>query len=277
MGFFGFLQKKKASSTNQGHIGKPSGNTGPKIREVKISAGSFMMGSEKSHKEIPVHKVTLDAFYVDTTAVTQKEFEELMGFNPSVTKDDGSLPVVNVTWYDAVLFCNARSRCDGLQEVYSFKGTSVGLKENCKVLNKFKADFSKNGYRLPTEAEWEYACRASTVGEFYWGDKMDNDYLWYADNAGGRINPVGGKKPNAWGLYDMLGNTWEYCQDWNDKDYYSYSPEKNPRGPKSGECRIFRGGGWNHRKDHDFSCSKRLRSYPDECYPNIGFRCARNA
>jgi formylglycine-generating enzyme required for sulfatase activity len=242
---------------------------------VAIPAGSFMMGSNGSDDEQPVHKVTLDAFYMDATEVTQADYEALMGVNPSYFRGDGKLSVGCVTWYDAVLYCNARSKQDGLEPVYRYTGVEKGDDGQCVGLKNPAIDFSKNGYRLPTEAEWEYACRAGTTTKYYWGDNMDGAYAWWSSNSDEKTHLVGTKKPNAWGLYDMSGNVWEWCNDWYDKNYYASSSEKNPKGPDSGRCRVLRGGSCDSGDVDDLRSAVRYEGDRDPDYraDNDGFRC----
>jgi formylglycine-generating enzyme required for sulfatase activity len=210
---------------------------------------------------------------MDATEVTQADYEALMGVNPSDFEGDGERPVEQVTWYDAVLYCNARSKRDGLEPVYQYASIKKGDDGECIGLVKLTIDFSKNGYRLPTEAEWEYACRAGTTTEYYWGDDMDGAYAW-CENAGGKTQPVGTKKPNAWGLYDMIGNVWEWCHDWYAEDYYAGSRVKNPRGPnKKGVCRVIRGGSWKPNDSHPPCSAGRHCWFPDGCENDLGLRC----
>lgn len=172
-------------------------------------------------------------------------------------------PVESVSWYDAVEYCNWLSDKEGLDRCYSGSGKDI------------KLDIAKNGYRLPTEAEWEYACRAGTTTDYYWGDKMDGDYCWFG-NRRGQVHPVGQKEPNAWGLYDMSGNVWEWCWDWYDNEYYKKSPENNPTGPSVGSTRVLHGGGWGNGAD---GCRSASRSYtwPGIAGGDVGFRPVRRA
>jgi formylglycine-generating enzyme required for sulfatase activity len=187
------------------------------------------MGSaDRVHKtfweENPIHRVTISAFYIDTTEVTQNEYLLLMKTNPSRFVQ-GTHPVENVTWYDAVLFCNARSIRDHKDTVYKYNSI-LGRNPNGGVtgLEDLSIDMKKNGYRLPTEAEYEYACRAGSTADYYWGMnfpptthadtlEIDNNAVWYF-NSPNCTQPVASKKPNIWGLYDMNGNVWEWCNDW---------------------------------------------------------------
>jgi formylglycine-generating enzyme len=242
---------------------------------IQIPAGSFIMGSDDSTDERPPHKVTLDAFLMDAAEVTQQEYEELMGINPSEFKSDGTLPVENVTWYDAVLYCNGRSKKDSLEPVYRYNRIIGAGGNGCTSLEGLETDFSKNGFRLPTEAEREYASRAGATTEYYWGDAMDGDYAWWSANAEGKTHPVKTKKPNAWGLFDMSGNVWEWCSDLFDKLYYAKSPEKSPLGVESSITRAVRGGSWNDVKAHHLRCCARGDFPPANRARFYGFRCVR--
>jgi formylglycine-generating enzyme required for sulfatase activity len=235
------------------------------MKFVKISAGTFQMGTvvgeeslnslplkphagtslkeaeEFFREELPQHLVTISrAFYMATTAVTQSQWEAVMGNNPS--KFNGTdLPVEEVSWDDAQAF----------------------------IVRMNKADPGK-GYRLPTEAEWEYACRAGSTDISY-GDL--DAIAWYDGNSGGRTHPVGQKEPNAWGLYDMNGNVDQWCQDHYGETYYDGSPSTDPQGPWGGSYRVIRGGGWNSSASWIRSAA-RHGDVPGQRY-QMGFRLVR--
>jgi formylglycine-generating enzyme required for sulfatase activity len=249
----------------------PTVTTGSGIEMVLIPAGSFEMGSRHGD-EGPVHRVSVDSFLMDRYEVTQAAYEKLGQVeafpNPSHFKGP-DLPVEQVTWPQAARFCNARSRAEGLRPCYNEDDGACA--------------FDADGYRLPTEAEWEYACRAGTDGDYSFGDdaRKLGDFAWFADNAGKKTHPVGRKKPNAWGLFDMHGNVAEWCQDVYDKGYYQVSPANNPRGPADGPAYVLRGGSWKSAPDAVRS-AYRLGENPgfsDACLARdaIGFRCVRKA
>jgi formylglycine-generating enzyme required for sulfatase activity len=232
---------------------------------VRINSGTFMMGSPASdpdhfNDEIQ-HRVTVSAFYMGKYEVTQKEYQEMMGTNPSRFKGD-NLPIENVTWFEAVEYCNRRSQREGLTPAYMISGTSV-------TWNR-----SANGYRLPTEAEWECACRAGTTTAFNTGASINNNAGWYDANSSNRTHPVGEKSANAWGLYDMHGNVWEWCWDWYEAAYSS-GAQTDPVGPSSGSNRVVRGGGWD--SPATLARSAYRSSVPPSSRIDMGFRVVHNA
>jgi formylglycine-generating enzyme required for sulfatase activity len=186
--------------------------------------------------EEPAHQVTIRSFQMDVTLVTQAQYQSVMGANPSKFSDCADCPVERVSWTDAHNYC------------------------------------AKLGKRLPTEAEWEYAARGGTATARY--GELDK-IAWYTDNAGGKTNPVAQKQPNAYGLFDMLGNVWEWTADWWDGKGYSTSPLDNPKGPSSGSWRILRGGAWDFEA-RGARASYRGRGHPEDLDGDNGFRCARD-
>ncbi len=242
-------------------------NTKSGIEMVLIKGGTFVMGDEKGEVDEVPHTVYVDSFYMDRYLVTQQEFEKVMGTNPSRWKGSKN-PVEQIRWSDAVKYCNSRSQLEGLQPCYN--------------LETWKCDFNANGYRLPTEAEWEYACRAGIENRYFFGDdtKKLKNFAWSKENSGGRPRPVGQKLPNPWGLYDICGNVWQWCNDFYKVDYYQESPEKNPKGPEAGDTKVLRGGCWDSTADQ---CRSSYRynenpGYSDVCfgYDIYGFRCVRS-
>ena len=242
---------------------------------VRIPAGEFDMGSNKGRPdEAPVHRVYVDSFLIDRREVNQEQYARLAQRSPQLVRDPAHFkgadrPVEMVSWGNAALFCNERSRAEGLQPCYD---------EETAACN-----FDANGYRLPTEAEWEYACRAGSSADYFFGSdpRMLGRYAWYKDNASDRTHPVGKKKPNSWGLYDMLGNVAEWCNDIYAADTYAGGPSQNPRGPANGDKYVLRGGAWNRSPD---ACRAGYRigedpGFQDACFARdaIGFRCVRKA
>jgi len=246
----------------------PNVKTACGMTMVAIPAGEFTMGvAEGAVDAKPAHRVKVSAFLLDQQEMTQEIYERIMGKNPSRRKNAQN-PVEQVTWSAAVRFCNARSVLEGLKPCYD--------------TNTWACDFTANGYRLPTEAEWEYACRAGTSGRFYFGENDGElkSYGWFEGNASAAPHPVGQRKPNAWGLQDMLGNVWEWCDDYYGVKYYRESPSENPRGPREGEKRVLRGGAWSSSAD---SCTCWIRNCDEAGQTDVcltmdsnGFRCARN-
>ena len=177
-------------------------------------------------------------FYLGVYPVTQHEYMQMIKKNPSHFSGNDRLPVESVSWFDAVAFCNELSRKEGLKPFFTINGQSVEV-----------PDWNGPGYRLPTEAEWEYACRAGTTTRFSFGDDEEllGEHAWYDQNSGDQTHPVGEKKPNPFGLFDMHGNVWEWCWDWFDaSDYNNELVHIDPRGPKTGKARVLRGGSWNN-------------------------------
>ncbi len=219
---------------------------------VKIPAGTFIMGTpvtelERNLDEDPQHEVMISKpYYLGLYEVTQKQWTALIDNNPSQYPGDNR-PVEEVSWEDSQTFAQKMN------------------------------ELGQGRFRLPTEAEWEHACRAGTTTAFYWGEDTDRsqiaDYAWYEDNSGKQTHDVGLKKPNPWGLFDMSGNVYEWCRDWHEKPY-STRYTTDPRGPKTGKKRIRRGGNWtvnagSCRSGNRFDASPDLRS------PGTGLRLLR--
>jgi len=257
---------------------------------VRIEGGTFTMGSPLNEpirydNEVQ-HRVTVSSFYMGKYQVTQAEYEAVMGTNPSNFKGS-NLPVENVSWYDAVEYCNKLSQKENLTPAYIIdKGRSDinNTSDSDTVRWLITWNQNANGYRLPTEAEWEYACRAGTTTPFNTGNNIttgnanyDGNYP-YNKNAKGtyrqKTTPVGSFAPNPWGLYDMHGNVWEWCWDWYGSNYYSSSPASNPAGAVSGALRVVRGGGWNYSAA-DVRSAWRSYYTPSNRLNFIGFRLVR--
>ncbi len=238
------------------------------VEMAVIPSGRLEMGSSDGMPdEAPVHRVTIDSFWMDRFEVTQEQFRKYEIPDPSHFKGSRH-PLDQINWTDGAIYCNERSKAEGLKPCYDEE--------------TWACDFEADGYRLPTEAEWEYACRAGSRGTYSFGSDQGRlkDSAWFMDNSGKKTHPVGKKTPNAWGLYDMHGNVSEWCNDFYDKGYYAVSPSENPRGPSGGKERVLRGGAWNSSAE---SCRTAYRSsdpsLDDTCLASdsIGFRCVRSA
>jgi len=276
---------------------------------VYIPAGSFMMGNSTNvfpegdggANELPQHDVYLDAYLIDKYEVTRDLWIGIKApahvfwgysFSNDVSPSSSTRPMSGISWYDSVKWCNARSQIEGFTPVY-YTDESLTNVYKAGELMPFP-NWSANGYRLPTEAEWEKAARGGIADlRFPWSDYTNNishsKANYYAgfqsydlsngDHPGyNGFSPVGSFGPNGYGLYDMAGNVWEWCWDWYDNDYYSTSPSNNPLGAMSGEDKVVRGG--NTIEDANHARSAFRRGYPPgyffiEAYDQNGFRCVR--
>ncbi|MDR1920713.1 MAG: formylglycine-generating enzyme family protein, partial [Candidatus Adiutrix sp.] len=220
---------------------------------VLIPAGSFIMGTDGNFEGIapeanekPAHRVTVSQpFYLGKYEVTQAQWEAVMGDNPSEFKGRSN-PVERVSWED--------------------------VQEFIRQLNEME---KTDKYRLPTEAEWEYAARAGSTGAYSFGDDPGElgPYAWHEGNSGGTAHPAGQKAPNAWGLYDMYGNVLEWTQDWYDENYYAVGPPSDPQGPPTGSYRVNRGGNWDYLAGYCRSANRNFYP-PDYLNNDLGFRLA---
>ena len=224
-------------------------NSVTSMKFVYVPAGSFMMGDvfgSGKEEEQPVHEVELEAFYMGKHPVTQSQWQRVMGSNPSHFNERKDFPVDSVSWED--------------------------IQEFIKRLTAMNRE--KYRFRLPTEAEWEYACRSGGKKERYSGGDDLGAVAWVGKNSGKSTQPVGQKKPNGLGIHDMNGNVWEWCEDWF--GHYPSAPEINPKGPSSGSKRALRGGCWNDGPDNCRS-ARRLGRKPGHRQWYYGFRLACEA
>lgn len=206
---------------------------------VLVNGGSFVMGSERGNlDEEPLHKVKLSSFYMSKYEVTQKEFTSVMGFNPSKFISDNN-PVERLTWYDAVMYANKLSQIERKTPYYMITNIE---KEGNRIIDAIVTIVGGKGYRLPTEAEWEYAARGGkqSKGYKYSGSNKIDEVAEYAANSRNTTKPICDKKSNELGIYDMTGNVWEWCFDWYGE--YSSKSQTNPTGPLNGTYRVLRGG-----------------------------------
>jgi formylglycine-generating enzyme required for sulfatase activity len=231
---------------------------------VLVKGGRFLMGTEwTAADEKPVREVWLSSFFIAKYEVTQREWREVMGSQPSLGFGVGdAYPIYNLNWYEALEYCNRRSMKEGLTPCYAGSGAALSC------------SFSANGYRLPTEAEWEFAARGGTLSRDYrFSGANDIDPVgWYAGNSGGSTHPVGTKAPNELGLYDMSGNVWEWCWDWYGE--YLSRTQSDPKGPASGTDRVNRGSSWDYGGVFG-RVTLRIHYRPEYRNRNLGFRVVR--
>jgi formylglycine-generating enzyme required for sulfatase activity len=292
------LAKHQGKGGEQSRSEQPGGDAGarvvavppvseksPTIEMFAIPAGEFWMGASEGDKdasadEKPRHKIKITRpFHLAKTKVTQAQYEDVMGSNPSAFSAKGShkeavkdqdtrqYPVESISWLDAVRFCNRLSERHGLDPYYEIDGKNVSIHSG------------STGYRLPTEAEWEYACRAGTDTVWSFGEKVDDldSYAWFDSNSGGTTHPVATKKANPWGLFDMHGNVPEWCWDRYDAEYYKKSQTSDPPGAGKGDDRVHRGGAWNSKAPQTRSSSRESRGISYSVLDIVGLRVARDA
>jgi len=230
---------------------------------VRVPGGIFGFGRLKDN---PNSNTSQDGFWIGKYEVTQSEWEEFMSTPYLYGTRAGNLPVENVSWIDIIRYCNARSEREGLQLAYSITGGAASVTCN----------FAANGYRLPTEAEWEMAAKAGTLLD-YSGSDDANDVAWHYDNSKLRYRVGGGKKANSYGIYDMSGNVAEWCWDWYDAKYPSKLLEfNNPRGPSSGSQKVIRGGSVKNGIGTNLGILYRDKGNPNKGLPYVGFRLVRS-
>jgi formylglycine-generating enzyme required for sulfatase activity len=247
--------------------------TGSGIEVVYVPAGTFMMGKENGDDdESPAHKVSLAGFIMDKFEVTHEMFIEAELPNPSHWQDDPKKPVEQIRWQEARAYCNERSIMEGLDPYYDATKSGFPIIETA------------NGYRLPTEAEWEYTARSGKDSDYSFGSSRQLKlHSWFEGNSGKRTHRVGTKKPNNWGIHDLYGNVSEWCEDVYDPHFYKNSPELSPAGPEtksSDPKRVIRGGSW---RASSAMCRVSFRrgertGDTDACFftDYCGFRCVRN-
>jgi formylglycine-generating enzyme required for sulfatase activity len=258
---WGITAKRPSRNKRSGRRGHELTNS-INMQFVCLPPGTFQMGdADEGQREVNLTQ----PFYLGVTEVTQAEYQRVMGECPSAFWGDDNLPVEQVSWYEAIAFCNRLSEQEDLPQYYDVQCPTVTMRGG-------------TGCRLPTEAEWEYACRAGSTAAYCFGDNAAQlgDYASFMKNSGKTTHPVKQKRPNRWGLYDMHGNVWEWCWDWYDK--YPTEPQANPTGPAEQPreaLRVTRGGSWWNM---DNCCRSAFRNAlePGNRRQNLGFRVARS-
>jgi len=269
LSFFSTGEEKKPKADEKQLIPKEKTlrETATGMELVHVKGGCFQMGdtfgdadgsaflsdTERAHEwsrsedrdsdEKPVHEVCVNDFYIGKYEVTQKQWQDIMGDYPKYFGNCSDCPVAEISWNDTEEFINKLNKKTGKK------------------------------YRLPTEAEWEYAARSGGKNDKYAGGNDVDSFAWYSSNSGSKIHPVGQKKPNGLGIYDMSGNVWEWVQDWYDENYYKNSPKDNPKGPNGTTFRVLRGGSW-FSIPVNLRTSKRSRLEPADRISDNGFRLA---
>ena len=250
-----------------------SGNTNVKVVAPKSKHPVNMVYIEPSTlgfgrlKENLHHNVSISSFYISPREVTQAEWNRFMKPANSTTFGE-NLPVDNVSWFDVAIYCNGRSEVEGLTPAYKIRGVGASTVVTC--------DFKANGYRLPTEAEWELAAKAGQLFN-YSGSDDPSDVAWFRDNSGGKIHSPSSKSPNGFGLYDMSGNVSEWCWDWYDANYIRSLPTFiNPNGPETGTLKTIRGGSVNNGEGRNLNILWREKGDPNRGYQYVGFRLVRS-
>lgn len=258
-------------------------------RMVEVEGGAFTRGCtaeqapDCQNDEFPPNTVTVEDFYLSRFEVTQSEWAALVPeYTPLYNRGEGDLhPTYRISWYDAATYCNRRSLAEGRRPAYytdsAFTAPFDSLVGDQLAYIDVFWDASADGYRLPTEAEWEYAARGGALGGGYryaGGDGL-GEVGWYSGNSNVSSQPVGQKQPNALGIYDLTGNIYEWCWDWYDSDYYEYGTGLNPKGPASGTLRCIRGGSWNSTPGNS-RVANRLNFLPGARRTTFAFRLARS-
>ena len=238
---------------------------------VFVEGGSFDMGDNTWTDSKPINKVTVSSFYISKYETTQAEYQSIMGKN-SIYINGINLPLESVSWFDAIEYCNAKSIIESLPQAYN-ELTGELLDKDGKITT----DITKvKGYRLPSEAEWEYAARGGnkSQGYTYSGSNNEEEVAWFSSNSGGKTHEVGSKKSNELGIYDMSGNVWEWCTDWYNSNYYNNITTINPVNTKSSGYRVYRGGSWFDKADY-LRIGYRFYDTPTRSERGIGFRSVR--
>ncbi len=265
-------QPRARSSERAGSLSMPIAiTTQSDVPMVYLPGGEFTMGNDGGNPdEAPAHKVRLSPFLMDKFEVTQQMFKQAQLPNPSHWQENPQKPVERVRWLDAKRYCNERSLLEKLQPCYNEKTPA------------WDCNYSANGYRLPTEAEWEYACHGGAASYALEQPERLRQYAWFADDSEQKTHIVGQKKPNAFGIYDLCGNVSEWCEDVYSATYYKESPAADPVGPPSpgkDVKRVIRGGSWKSSAEQCRATARQAERTgdTDACFSTdyCGFRCVR--
>ncbi len=262
-----YEQKQDAEDQSEREAEEASTSESGLLDLVYVAGGYYDMGDRTESRienSQPLHPVRMSPFNMGKYEVTQQVWEKVMSYNNSAFRG-ADLPVEQVSWFEAVDFCNRLSRKEGLQPCYRINGSSVSC------------DWRADGYRLPTEAEWEYAARGgrSSNNFLYAGSNDPGKVAWFKGNAGGATHAAGSKRPNELGIYDLNGNVCEWCWDWYQEDYYRQSPENDPAGPAAGRNRVTRGGSWNFPPSDFYIHDRSYYRDPGDRNSSVGFRVVR--
>jgi formylglycine-generating enzyme required for sulfatase activity len=240
-----------------------AGQTTGLVKAILVDGGDFLQGKRTLEPVSPGRRVSVSSYFMAETEITQEQYKTVTGLEPSLFHNSEN-PVERVSWYDAVAFCNKLSALDGLKPAYRIEGSNVTW------------DRSSGGWRLPTEAEFEFAARGGAQGRDFDfpGSNVSDEVGWSFSTSGKQTRPVRSLKPNELGLYGLAGNVWEWCWDWYVYDRSSL-PSSNPAGPQVGADRVNRGGGWNDDFVDSMRPYFRADDGPDSMDSDLGFRIVR--
>jgi formylglycine-generating enzyme required for sulfatase activity len=268
------VQKSETGPNMTASAGPLTATTQSGVEMVSLPGGEFLMGNDHGNAdEAPAHKVKVSPFLMDKFEVTHEMFAKAQLPDPSHWQENPKTPVERVRWRDAKRYCNERSLLEGLKPCYNEKTPD------------WDCDYAANGYRLPTEAEWEYAARGGTDGAYDFGapEKL-RQYAWFKENSEEKTHPAGQRRPNSFGIYDLYGNVSEWCEDVYSPASYPESPAADPHGPPSpgkDVKRVIRGGSWRSSLDQCRATARQgeRTGDTDACFSTdyCGFRCVRRA
>lgn len=246
----------------------------------RIPRGRWLIGSPESepnrYGDESQHSITLSAYWMDTTEISRSLFRKLMGHDPSLQECPDDCPVENVTWFEAILFSNARSKASLRDTAYQYSALIKSPEGSVTSLSNLVIRPGTDGFRLPTEAQWEVAARAGSSASWAWGDDSTSaqNFAWHQTNSSNQPHPIGTLRPNAWGFHDLHGNVSEWIWDWYDG--YRLQDTLDPQGSVWSDQRVFRGGNWSSSTKW-MRCALRDGAGPSYRASTLGFRCVRPA